>query len=107
MKNYKEGRKVRIKPFIIHHTQLIISAAEIEYWCSKAPISQMWLLGERLFEAIQSSNQWKLERDLGGSTTDCLNALLPKDWSQDISITLVVGREKGVELVNKFNLSLL
>jgi len=31
MKNYKEGRKVRIKPFIIHHIQLIIFIVEIEY----------------------------------------------------------------------------
>jgi hypothetical protein len=98
-------QKGKDKASIIHHAQLIISTAEIEYWCSKAPINQIWLLGERLFEAAQSSNQWKWERDLGGLTTDCLNALVPKDRSQDISITLVVGHKKGVELIKKFNLS--
>ena len=36
--------------------------------------------------------------------TDCINALTPKDWSQDMSITLIVGGEKGMELVEKFNL---
>lgn len=76
---------------------------EIEYRCSEAPTSQIWLLGERLFEAVQSSHQWKWERNLGGLTTDCLNALVPEN-RQDISITLVVGHEKGVELIDKFML---
>jgi len=78
---------------------------EIEYRYSEAPISQIWLLGERLLEAVQSSHQWKWERDLGGLATDCLNALVPKNRSQDISITLVVGHEKGAELIEKFKLS--
>jgi hypothetical protein len=67
----------------------------------------MWLLGERFFEAVQSSHQWKWERHLGGSTTDCLNALVPEDQSQDISIILLVGQLKGFELIEKFNLSFL
>ena len=56
-------------------------------------------------DAIQSSHQWKWECNLGGRlTTDCMNALAPKDRSQDMSITLMVGCEEGMELVKKFNL---
>jgi len=36
--------------------------------------------------------------------TDCINVLAPKDWSQDMSITLMVGGKRGMELVKKFNL---
>ena len=36
--------------------------------------------------------------------TDYINILVLKDRSQDISITLMVGGKKGMELVKKFNL---
>jgi hypothetical protein len=99
--NYKNDRRVKIKLELYVQKAMLIYTTEIEYRCSEAPTSQIWLLGECLFEAVQSSHQWKWERNLGGLTTDCLNALVPEN-RQDISITLVVGHEKGVELIDKF-----
>jgi hypothetical protein len=84
---------------------LITSTTEIDYRCSEAPTSQIPLLGDLLFDAVQSSHQWKWERNLGGrAITDCLNALVPENRNQDISITLLVGHEKGLELIIKFQL---
>ncbi|EAS29994.3 uncharacterized protein CIMG_08740 [Coccidioides immitis RS] len=75
---------------------------QIDYRCSGVPINKLPLLSERLLEAIQSSYQWNWERTVGGAdTTDCLNALVPKNRSQDISITLSVGHENGVELIEE------
>jgi len=37
--------------------------------------------------------------------TDYINALVPKDQSQDIFITLLVGNKKGMELIKKFQLA--
>ena len=84
---------------------LIKYTIDIDYRFSEAPTSQIPLVGGLLSDAVQSSRQWRWERNLGGrSTTDCLNALIPKNRSQDISITLLVGHEKGLELIEKFQL---
>jgi hypothetical protein len=53
---------------------------------------------------MQTSTQWRWERGLGGTTTDCLNVLSPKNRNQDISITLLVGFEAGMQLVEQFQL---
>lgn len=82
-----------------------ISTAEIDYKCSEAPIILVPLLGDPLFNAVSASNQWKWERRVGGLTTDCMNAMVPEDPSQDISITLSVGHKKGLELIRKFKLA--
>ena len=54
---------------------LITRIIEIERMYSNGPISQISLFGELLSNAIQSSHQWKKERDLGESTTNC--------WTED------------------------
>ncbi|KFZ15462.1 hypothetical protein V501_02713 [Pseudogymnoascus sp. VKM F-4519 (FW-2642)] len=77
---------------------------QIDYKCSEAQITLMPLLGEPLFDAVAASNQWQWEREIGGPTTDCMNAMVPEDRSQDISITLSVGYEKGLEVIDKFRL---
>lgn len=52
--------------------------------------------------AIQRSDQWYWERTVGGTdTTDCLNALVPKNRGHDISITLLVGHEDGLKLIEE------
>ncbi|KAK5079437.1 hypothetical protein LTS08_000013 [Lithohypha guttulata] len=79
----------------------------IEYRYSEAPINQMILLSDLISDAVQSSHQWKWERDLGGKmSTDCVNALVPKSRTQDISITLLVGYEKGMKLIEELQLEL-
>ena len=78
---------------------------EIEYRYSEAPANSIELLGKLLSEAVKGSRQWNWERNLRSTrTTDCLNALAPKDRSQDISITLLVGYKYGMELVDKLQL---
>ncbi|KAJ5238283.1 hypothetical protein N7468_002902 [Penicillium chermesinum] len=80
---------------------------EIDYKMSSMPSGKLPNLIKRLPWAIESSEQWKWERRifaerLGSSdadTTDCLNFFVPKDRSQDISITLVVGRRAGLDLI--------
>lgn len=81
--------------------------ADIEYRYSEAPINQMILLSDLISDAVQSSHQWKWERDLGGKmSTGCVNALVPKSRTQDISITLLVGYEKGMKLIEELQLEL-
>jgi hypothetical protein len=50
---------------------------EIESKYSQISISQIPVLGDCLFNAVQDSSQWKQEQNTGGSTTDCLIALIP------------------------------
>ncbi|KAH7378965.1 hypothetical protein BKA64DRAFT_648391 [Cadophora sp. MPI-SDFR-AT-0126] len=68
---------------------------QIERMYSNGPISQVSSFGELLSNAIQSSNQWKKERELGESTTNCWTTMIPRDPNQDISITIWLGRKDG------------
>jgi len=100
------GRRKQGKGSTVRRAMLTSYAIDIDYRCSEAPTSQIPLVGGLLSDAVQSSRQWRWERNVGGrSTTDCLNALIPKNRSQDISITLLVGHEKGLELIEKFQLA--
>lgn len=60
----------------------------------------MPILGERILNAVQTSNQWQWERSIGGTdTSDCLTALVPKNRNRDISINLLVGHSSGLQLI--------
>jgi hypothetical protein len=83
---------------------LTISAIEIEYKCSHIAISRMSVLGDLLFDAVQASARWKQERKCGGSTTDCLIALIPRSQNVDISINVSIGHEEGLKLINQLQL---
>lgn len=79
---------------------------EIDYKMSSMPSGKLPQLIKRLSWAIECSEQWKWERRIfaerlgsDADTTDCLNFFVPKDRSQDISITLVVGRRAGFDLI--------
>ncbi|GIK00345.1 hypothetical protein Aspvir_004367 [Aspergillus viridinutans] len=76
------------------------SGRQIQYMFSKAPVDKIPLLGPLLSNAIQASNQWKMERNLDEPITDCCNALLPEGEHEDISITLCVGRREGVQMID-------
>ena len=99
----RQSRGMRM-PAIIHKALLTISTKEIQYMFSKAPISQIPLLGNLLSDAVQTSHHWNMERSLGEPTTDCLTTMIPKDPTQDISITLWVGPERGDQMTNVFKL---
>ena len=81
-----------------------MSNADIDHRCSEAPISQISTLGVVLFNAVQSRRQWEFERKLGASAIDRLNALIPIDRSQDFSVTLRVDHEKGLCMIETFQL---
>ncbi|RAL09438.1 uncharacterized protein BO97DRAFT_472471 [Aspergillus homomorphus CBS 101889] len=85
---------------------------EIDYKGSSMPTSKLPLLIDRLSTAIKSSEQWKWERRIflenSGmleanmvDRTDCLNFFVPKDRNHDISITLTVGHEVGLEVIGE------
>lgn len=102
----KEGRRKNTAAFILKMAPLTISTTEIDYRCSEAPKTHLQLLGTNLSEAVQSSQQWEFER-LTGSMTDCVNALVPTDPRRDISITVVVGHESGLRLIETLGLKVL
>lgn len=91
-----------VKP--IHHTVAIPLERQIEYRYSETPIDTIDRLAELLPPAIRSSKQWMWERGYRESTTDCLNILIPKNWGQDISITVLVGFREGSQLVRDLSL---
>lgn len=75
------------------------------------PASNLPLFIQRLPAAMERSKQWKWERQLfannvirsggiGVDTTDCLSAFVPKDRNHDVSITIMVGHEAGVTLID-------
>jgi hypothetical protein len=71
---------------------------------SNAPVGQIPHLNDLLSDAICSSRQWQMERNLGMSTTDCLTAIIPPEPDQDISISLTVGYDAGFQVADMFNL---
>jgi hypothetical protein len=74
---------------------------QIEYRYSQISIGRISVLGDRLFDAVQASAQWKQERKTGGFKIDCLIALIPRSENEDISIILSVGHEKRLKLINQ------
>lgn len=64
----------------------------------------MALLGNHLFNAVQTSNQWRMERKLDQPTTLCITMMVPNDDNADISITLCIGQETAVPLIETFSL---
>ncbi|RAK94952.1 uncharacterized protein BO80DRAFT_369958 [Aspergillus ibericus CBS 121593] len=90
----------------------LIETTEIDYKGSSMPTSKLPLLIDRLPAAIKSSEQWKWERKIFLENigmleanmvdrTDCLNFFVPKDRNHDISITLTVGHEVGLEVIGE------
>jgi len=75
---------------------------QIQYMFSNTPTTQISLLGDLLSNAVQTSQQWKAERDRGELTTECLTTLIPKGQNEDISITLWVGQIAGFRMLDLF-----
>lgn len=74
---------------------------EIQYKYLQTPTSQFPLLGERIHSIVETSAQWRKERDAGTTTTTCLIALIPRDKAEDISFIFSAGHQKGLELLNE------
>ncbi|MCJ1344894.1 hypothetical protein MMC31_003099 [Peltigera leucophlebia] len=85
-------------------TVTIKKRREIQYMFSKAPVSKIPLLGSLLSDAVKTSHNWKMERSLGEPTTECLTTMIPRDPTQDISMTLWVGPETGGQIIDVFEL---
>ncbi|KAF7594874.1 hypothetical protein BBP40_007908 [Aspergillus hancockii] len=93
-------------------TQLIGQRKQIDYKMSSMPTSKLPILIDKLPTAIKSSEQWKWERRIFSDNieklegdfldrTDSLNFFIPKDRNHDISITLTVGHEVGLEVIGE------
>jgi hypothetical protein len=91
-------------PFILTY---LLTAIDIEYECSRIAISRILVLGDLLFDAVLASARWKQERKIGGLTTDCLTVLIPRSKTEDISIILSIGHERGLRLTNQLQLELI
>ena len=99
-----QNRRESEVAFTKYRALLLMRSIEIQYMFSKAPIGQILLLGDLLSKALQSSHHWAMERRLRELTTDCVTTMIPKDRSQDVSITLWVGPEAGLLLNDMFSL---
>lgn len=71
---------------------------------SRSPADNIGLLGTLLAHAVRTSNQWKMEKTLNDSTTECFSILIPKGKHEDVSITLWVGQKEGLQLLETFQL---
>ncbi|KID95380.1 hypothetical protein MAJ_08653, partial [Metarhizium majus ARSEF 297] len=100
----KTRKRPRLEPNGSENMDEGQTGRQIQYMYSNAPISQICLLGDLLSQAIQGSRQWHLERRLGDLTTTCLTTMIPEDPTQDISVTLWVGQEAGLQMNDTFNL---
>ena len=69
---------------------------------SKAPLNSMMLLGDPLFRAIRTSNQWAMDDRMGEARTGCITILIPRGKNEDISINILVGRVEGLQILNTF-----
>ena len=77
---------------------------EIEYMFSSAPVELMHLLTQLIPDAIQTSRLWTSERQANDPRTGCLATMIPQDGNADISITLWVGQQAGMEILNTLKL---
>jgi len=59
-----------------------------KYMFSKVPVDRLHLLGEPFCK----------EQKRGELTSDCYTSIFPKDPNEDMSITLLVGRQQGEAL---------
>jgi len=74
----RDGQSYVRRDFHCALIALNLFTTDIQYRCSEAPITQIPLLGDFLFDAAQNSQQWKWELNLGGiPVTECMNALIP------------------------------
>ena len=71
---------------------------------SKASVDLIPQLGGLMYQAIENSQQWKMERAAGEETTDCFTTIIPEDTNADISITLLVGQRAGMQFLEKLKL---
>lgn len=58
-------------------------------------------LGDSLSDTIKSSCQWSREQKKGLITTGCLTVWIPWSKHHDISVTIVVGHEFGIGLIDR------
>lgn len=84
------------------HTEA--NGRQIEYMFSSAPVERMHLLPQLIPDAIQTSRLWTSERQANDPRTGCLATMIPQDGNADISITLWVGQQAGMEILNTLKL---
>ena len=96
------GRREQKKPRqSIQKAKYILEPA---FTYSEASVDLVPQLGELMYKAIETSQQWKMERAAGEETTDCFTTIIPEDTNADISITLLVGQRAGMQFLEKLKL---
>ncbi|QKX57717.1 uncharacterized protein TRUGW13939_04836 [Talaromyces rugulosus] len=88
----------------IDHTRNANTGRQIQFMYSKSPADHIPYLRDLIIDAVQTSRQWKTEREAGELTTDCLTTMIPEDVNEDISITLWVGQSAGLALLDVLKL---
>ncbi|KAJ5830858.1 uncharacterized protein N7525_009111 [Penicillium rubens] len=82
----------------------LINGRQPAFTYSEASVDLVPQLGELMYKAIETSQQWKMERAAGEETTDCFTTIIPEDTNADISITLLVGQRAGMQFLEKLKL---
>uniref|UniRef100_A0A093UXX3 Uncharacterized protein n=1 Tax=Talaromyces marneffei PM1 TaxID=1077442 RepID=A0A093UXX3_TALMA len=77
---------------------------EIQYMFSRAPVHRIPLIKDHIPNAMQTSQLWRTERVGLEPTTNCLTMMIPQDENADISITMWVGQQAGMELLKVLEL---
>ncbi|KAF4949720.1 hypothetical protein FSARC_13413 [Fusarium sarcochroum] len=92
-----------IKDPVQRSTTLGRQERQIEYKYSEADINSIALLGPALTSAVIASKQWSWKRRTGGSTTDCINGLSPRDRG-DMSLQLLLGFKEGTKIMEQLRM---
>ncbi|KAJ5120826.1 uncharacterized protein N7515_010214 [Penicillium bovifimosum] len=85
-------------------SQAMASGRHVQFMFSNAPTNRIYVLGTIIQEAIQTSRLWITERRAGDPRTGCVTAMVPRDDNGDISISLWVGKQAGMQLLSLLEL---
>lgn len=69
---------------------------------TNSPASDIEKVPEPFKTAIQTSQQWKWERDEKMETTGCLTFIFPKNQLHDIGVTTSCANERAWHLIDMF-----
>lgn len=101
------SRREQKSAAIINKAFLTIHTSEIQYMFSNGSPKMIPRLGGILCDAVRTSRQWNMERTLGDETTGCLTIMIPKNPTQDHSVTLWIDPEKASRIIRDFQLKLI
>lgn len=72
---------------------------------SNAPFTILEIMPEPFKYAIETSKQWKMERDRNDPTTSCLSSIFPRNETQDVNFMIQCGHIDAYRLNDIFGLN--